>query len=313
MNRIVRKLQAIDIISRAAIIYDKKMNQRNLLIIFGSPVKPDFIETQSLQKNFLHLTGVELNQTIDDNTAERFFAKAINHKINENDFEFKDDNTELKLNILIQTLNVASNAKMIGDYNYNGNHINLQTDKLAGGVNACLGLIKVGDYYVPNTVLATDIRKETDNRQKVLTVLSKKIIDEKYNTIEMVGKKIDIKRLLEKISPLVKIDSDIIDKQNKYIMNKLYTDFLKQHSELPPKLDSAENRAAVSEYINTQLNYGNITESQRESLENLRQAIWDFEEPLFIQEAEKITEWCEEAQEKAAERLAERESQNYKR
>ena len=163
------------------------------------------------------------------------------------------------------------------------------------------------------TVLATDIRKETDNTQKVLAVLSKKIKTEKYNTIEMVGKKIDIKKLIEKISPLVKIDSSIIGEQNKYTMNKLYKDFFKQHNELPSDLDSVENRVVVSEYINTQLNYGNITESQRESLEDLRQAIWDFEEPLFIQEAEKITEWCEEAQEKAAERLEERDSQNYER
>ena len=152
------------------------------------------------------------------------------------------------------------------------------------------------------TVLATDIRKKTDNTQKVLAVLSKKIKTEKYNTIEMVGKKIDIKKLIEKISTLVKIDSSIIGEQNKYTMNKLYKDFFKQHNELPSDLDSVENRVVVSEYINTQLNYGNITESQRESLEDLRQAIWDFEEPLFIQEAEKITEWCEEAQEKAAER-----------
>ena len=42
---------------------------------------------------------------------------------------------------------------MIGDYNYNGNHINLQTDKLAGGINACLGFVKVNNYYVPNNCI----------------------------------------------------------------------------------------------------------------------------------------------------------------
>ena len=95
------------------------------------------------------------------------------------------------------------------------------------------------------TVLATDIRKKTDNTQKVLAVLSKKIKTEKYNTIEMVGKKIDIKKLIEKISPLVKIDSSIIGEQNKYTMNKLYKDFFKQHNELPSDLDSVENRVVV--------------------------------------------------------------------
>ena len=42
---------------------------------------------------------------------------------------------------------------MIGDYNYNGNHVNLQTDKLAGGINACLGFVKVNNYYVPNNCI----------------------------------------------------------------------------------------------------------------------------------------------------------------
>lgn len=86
------------------------------------------------------------------------------------------------------------------------------------------------------TVLATDIRKETDNTQKVLAVLSKKIKTEKYNTIEMVGKKIDIKKLIEKISPLVKIDSSIIGEQNKYTMNKLYKDFLSNITNCHPIL-----------------------------------------------------------------------------
>lgn len=304
----MRKLDAIRIIYQAAKIYDEQLCNKKLLVIYNAPNAPYYIETIAYPSNFLHLTGVKLNGNI---SAEKFYSNACERKLKESDFDFKDNTTEQKLNVLIQTLRISTNAKMIGDF-ING-HLKLQTDKLAGNVNSCLGFIKSNNYYVPNTVLEVDIRQETSDRQKVLAILSKKVAEDKYNKIEMVGKKIDIKRLLEKISPLVKFDSDIINKHNKYIMNKLYTGFLKQHSELPPKLDSAKSRAAVSEYINTQLNYGNITESQRKILENMRQAIWDFEEPLFIQEAEKITEWCEEAQEKAAERLEEQKKQNFER
>ena len=71
--KIVRKFQAIDIISRAANMYDKQMNQKNLLIIFGNLSKPNFIETQALPRNFLHLTGVELNKDVNNNSPEKFF------------------------------------------------------------------------------------------------------------------------------------------------------------------------------------------------------------------------------------------------
>ncbi len=97
------------------------------------------------------------------------------------------------------------------------------------------------------------------------------------------------------------------------IFNDEYIKFIDEHKDLPDNLDSSENRAVVSEFINTQLDSGNITEAQRESLKNLQQEIRNFEEPLFYQEVEKITEWCEEAQEKAAERLNEHENQNFER
>lgn len=97
------------------------------------------------------------------------------------------------------------------------------------------------------------------------------------------------------------------------IFNDEHIKFIDEHGGLPDNLDSAENRALVSEYINTQLDGGNITEAQRESLKNLQQEIRDFEEPLFYQEVEKISEWCEEAKEKASERLNERENQNFER
>ncbi len=97
------------------------------------------------------------------------------------------------------------------------------------------------------------------------------------------------------------------------IFNDEYIKFIDEHKDLPDNLDSSENRAVVSEFINTQLDSGNITEAQRESIKNLQHEIRNFEEPLFYQEVEKITEWCEEAQEKAAERLNEHENQNFER
>ena len=145
--------------------------------------------------------------------AERFYQKAISGKLNENDFDFnKDGTTVLKLNVLLQTLKIASNVKMIGDYN--GMRPYLQTDKLAGGVNSCIGFLKgTNDCYIPNTILATDIKKEVTSYARVLAVLSKKISEKEYNKIEMVAKKIDINLLLSKVKNNIKeisIDNSLI-------------------------------------------------------------------------------------------------------
>ena len=116
--------------------------------------------------------------------------------------------------------------------------------------------------------------------------------------------------------PQISVQDNALKKLNEIytdFLNNTHNDFVTQHGDLPQTLDTAASRGYVSKYIVEQLDGGNITESQRESLEDLRQAIWDFEEPLFIQEAEKITEWCEEAQAKAAERLAEHGNQNHER
>ena len=64
--------------------------------------------------------------------------------------------------------------------------------------------------------------------------------------------------------------------------------------ELPPNLNSAENRFTVSEYINTQLNKGSITESQRESLKEMQQSIRHYEEPLFTEKINEISQWANE-------------------
>lgn len=209
------KKQAVKVITEAVKIYDNVHCNKNLLIIFGSPNKPSYIETKAEDKNFAHLTGVKLDESLLSDIADKnsnilsvFYSKAMQNKLSADNFDFKDGSTIQKMQVLVNTLKISANAKMVGDY-LDG-RINLKTDKIAGSVNSFLGFIKNGRYYIPNTVMADDLRKNTIEAKKVLAVLSKHIDDDKYNKIEMVGKKIDIKRLLEKISPLVEIDGKIM-------------------------------------------------------------------------------------------------------
>lgn len=214
------KTQAARIIMEAALIYDKNFNKRNLLIIFGAPNAPKFIETYANDKNFHHLTGVKLNtnkilENVEDKTSSIFtifFYKALNKRLSPEAFEFKNETTEQKLRVLIQTLRVSSNSKMFGTYS--GTRMNLKTDKLAGGVKSFIGFLKVGKNYVPNTVMEDDIRKNSKKTERVLAILSKKVDDLSYNKIESVAKKIDVIDLLRKISDKVPIDPTLLQDEH---------------------------------------------------------------------------------------------------
>lgn len=204
----MNKKRAIEIIFQAAAIYQNVFSEKNFLIIYGKEAKPEFIETKSLPRNFLHLTGMKLNESIPGNTAERFLEKALTHKLSENDFEFKDGSTEQKLKVLIQTLNIKSNARMIGDFS--GNRVNLKTDKVAGGTNSFLGFLKVGESYVPNTVMEGDIRKDMYFPSRVLGVLSKRIHEQTYNERIYFAKKIDVDKLIQKMRNDIPVAEELI-------------------------------------------------------------------------------------------------------
>lgn len=200
----MKKTDAIRIIYQAAQIYDAQLCNKRLLIIYNAPNAPNFIETVAAPSNFLHLTGVKLNNIL----AEDFFNAAYSKKLKESDFDFKDATTEQKLNVILQTLRISTNAKIIGDFNNVG--LKLQTDKLAGSVYSCLGFIKTSDNsYVPNTVLEGDIRKKVNGHQRILAIISKHIDEPRYNEIKYVAKKIDIQKLLDKIKDDVPIDEKL--------------------------------------------------------------------------------------------------------
>lgn len=209
------KMQAARIIMDAASAYEKYLNNKNLLIIYDAPNKPMYIETYANSTNFHHLTGVKLNnqKLLEDvknknsNILTIFYSKALKQRLSPDAFEFKDNTTEQKLNVLTQTLRISSNTKMIG--NYSGSRINFKTDKVAGNVHSFLGLVKDGKYYVPNTVMADDIRNNS-TPFRILAVISKKINEPQYNKIISVAKNIDVHKLLQKISNSVSIDASLI-------------------------------------------------------------------------------------------------------
>lgn len=66
--------------------------------------------------------------------------------------------------------------------NFTGHSLLLQTNKLIGNVNACMGFIKnEQNVYVPNTALKKDIRDIADDRKKIIDILKNQDINEKID------------------------------------------------------------------------------------------------------------------------------------
>ncbi len=94
--------------------------------------------------------------------------------------------------------------------------------------------------------------------------------------------------------------------------------FEDKNGQLPDNLDTAENRELVKEYIDGQLKNGNISDVQKETLEELKNMISDVENAernadAWNKECQDISEWCDAASEIAAERNAEYEKEENSR
>ncbi len=223
----MNKADAIRIVHRAVKQYEEELRRHKYLILYGDLSAPAGIEVIFGEKNFFHLTGVELNKDhilrdVKDKTSNPnlvFYQKAYRQKLTPKDFEFRRDGTTVqKLNVLCNAVNIMKNAKMIGDFN--GGRPKLQSDKIAGGVKSCVGLVKSGSYYVPNTVLATDTRDEVKLAERVLGILCGDY-KEPYSTVSYIAKGIDRKKLLLSVNGQYDIEEKMLHIDEEPIGNTL--------------------------------------------------------------------------------------------
>ena len=217
------KRRAIQIITKAAVLYRDNLEDQKVLFLYGIPseVKKQ-LQTQdkvlsAIQSyevafhryNFLHLTGVRLNKN-GTASAIHFYQKCLDGRLSENDFTFaQDGSTGQKLDILESMMLLKKNVTMIGEFTDRGPK--LFTDKVAGNVCGCVGFVKDRNtkLNVPNTLLKKDIRDVTAQPvYKVFAVISKHYTDDKYTNIVKCDNSIDLKtcRFIEKIQNQIKID-----------------------------------------------------------------------------------------------------------
>lgn len=260
------KEKAVDIICSSATIYNNIMNDKNLLIVMARNGSDSFsnisiINIAAKSRHFLHLTGVQLNNGL---TADIFFQKSLSddvaYKLSENDFEFKDGTTELKLDTIKRTLMPSKNFKTAGVYNQK--RPNLNTEYLIGSRNSptvngsSLGFIKPtasSGFYIPNTLLNGNIYDDIDaeDRLEVLAVLKKDIHEYSYNEIKYLAKDIFIHKLFEMADAELKRQFPDLSIDIDY-QNQLKSSQLAKEKEYMQKAEIAE---LAGELCQTRSNY----------------------------------------------------------
>lgn len=185
----MKKEDSIRIIVSCAKQYHINLENQNLLFLFGAPREPEWIETTFLPRHFLHLTGVRQNAGI---SSTDFYDRCLKGYLKASDFSIpKDGTAEMKLAVLPQLMSLHKNAKMIGDYGFAKSL--LYTEKLAGNVTACMGFVRDGQYYLPNTALKEDIRDIAKHPQKrVLMIFRKPIRNKLYDQLCYAAKGLDM-------------------------------------------------------------------------------------------------------------------------
>lgn len=193
------KEEARRIVLNCAKKYQQKLLNKMMLIIYRErrDHKVRSIEVAFYEKNYQHLTGVELvdkDGNIIHNQSVNFYRKCIENKLGSDEIQLKADGTaHLKLAALPVLMDVTKITKITGEYNHVRPY--LFVDKVMGGANFCLGLSKEDHTYVPSSALLEDIKKLVDEPSQVLAILEKEKDEKRYSTVKHVAKGLNLNHL----------------------------------------------------------------------------------------------------------------------
>lgn len=223
----------LDTIVKCQKEYDKNLkNKKVMFIVEDKNKKLSKIEVFFGEKNFYHLTGlIALDKEGKELSPHNFYSLLNNGRIDELKLERRDNTADLKLRVLPQLMRIDRMATMVGDFtNYS---MFLQTHKLAGNTNACMGFIHDTklDIYVPNTALQKDIRDITTNRNKIVAIFKKEVTQNLYTNITYLKQNYSVRDVLQNIDIIKNIDIENIYSADKLIDKKIY-EFIYNHNEI---------------------------------------------------------------------------------
>lgn len=221
MKGIHKTLEVFNIISRCLKEYDN--NLKNNKVMFIIEYKDRTIGKEEMyfpKSSYYHLTGINLYNKFGKLVNSYEFYDLIKFKrlnLQEYKIKNKDATTDLKLQVLPQLMKIDRIASMIGNFSHN--NMFLQTEKIAGNVNACMGFIRdeKKKVYIPNTVLKKDIRDITEERGKIIAILKKNITDNLYKNVTYLKQNYQLSEILNNkdINRIIDIENIIIKNRNK--------------------------------------------------------------------------------------------------
>lgn len=195
---VMQKEKIIQILKKSAINYKNNLENKNFMIVYEKEKKIEYIQIKFLDGNFLHLTGIQLNEKI---SSKLFYKKCLNGKLSKREINLRiDGTTQLKLQILEKITNICQIAKILGTYNHTRK--NLHTEFIIGTDCISLGFIQISNnFFIPNTALNENIKKIVHKPYHIVAIFSKKINEKFYNEICLYKKeKINNTKILEMLS-----------------------------------------------------------------------------------------------------------------
>ncbi len=176
--------ERIAIIAESAKLFNENFASRNILIIRKKDANlMELLEINAYDKMFLHLTGVNTNES-----ANEFFDKAVFDRLTLQDFTIRDTGeTDMKLSVIDKAMNFTKSANLfIGDFS-NANSKKLNTEIVLGTREFAMGFVLDANsqypYYVPNTLLKDDVERHVTKINRVLAVFEKDTTADKYDKL----------------------------------------------------------------------------------------------------------------------------------
>lgn len=188
------KQDIAQICMQAAEVYNKYLNNKNILIIDKNNTQLNFFEVKFNPSNFLHYTGVSTKLN-----AYRFFQRALDKRLSPNDFEiYNDFLINKKMDVLYAAMFFPTNARIIGEHN--APKIKLKADIGAGSTNYVLTFRYVNKnksehILHPVGLNKEDVRDTTNPKFPIVAILSKSNNEKVYDEITYISKNIKLDNL----------------------------------------------------------------------------------------------------------------------
>ena len=230
MKQELRQREILNTVYKCLKDYDQNLKNKKIMFVVEMKDKNLIKEEIYFPKSsYCHLTGViilDCNGRILNSFEFYNLIKKGTITFNKYKIISRNNTMDLKLQVLPQLMKIDRMATMIGDFN--NSNLYLQTKKIIGNVNTCMGFIKdsKSNLYIPNTTLKSDIRDITENTNKIVAILKKDANKILYDEMTYLKQNYKVADILKNEEITENIDLKKLNSLNGSIQRKI-EEFLK--------------------------------------------------------------------------------------